>query len=163
MAKEIQLTQGKVALVDDEDYEYLNKWKWCLRGTGRGKFYAIRGFSKSKKSNIKGSISMHRQLMKPKKGYVIDHLDGNTLNNQKNNLRICTQSQNISNQKISVSNTSGYKGVCYDKKMNKFRAQIVCNKKRYYLGSYDNPVDAAHIYNAAAIKYHGEFAKLNEI
>ena len=47
--------------------------------------------------------------------------------------------------------------------MNKFRAQIVCNKKRYYLGSYDNPVDAAHVYNAAAIKYHGEFAKLNEI
>jgi hypothetical protein len=161
--KEILLTQGKVALVDDEDYGYLMQWKWCLRGTGLGKFYAIRGFSKSKKSNIKGSISMHRQLMKPEKGYVIDHLDGNTLNNQKNNLRICTNSQNLMNRNKTVKNLSGYKGVSYDKKMNKFRAQIVCNRKRHYLGLYVNPVDAAYVYNQAAIKLHGEFAKLNDI
>ena len=160
--KEIQLTQGKVALVDDEDYEYLNQWKWCLRGTGLGKFYAIRGFSKSKKSN-KGSISLHRQLMKPEKGYVIDHLDGNTLNNQKHNLRICTQSQNCSNQKISKSNTSGYKGVIYSQPSNKYYARITFNKKFLHLGSYIDPKDAARAYNEAAIKYHGEFANLNKI
>ena len=163
MAKEIILTQGKVALVDDEDYDYLNQWKWCLRGTGLGKFYAIRGFEKSKKSNIKGSISMHRQLMKPTNGFVIDHLDGDTLNNQKINLRICTQSQNCSNQKKSISNTSGYKGVSYYKKNNRFNAKIAFNKKTIYLGSYIDPIDAARAYNAAALKYHGKFANINKI
>jgi hypothetical protein len=163
MAKEIILTQGKVAIVDDEDYEYLNQWKWCLRGTGLGKFYAIRGFSKSKKSNIKGSISMHRQLMQPKIGFVIDHLDGNTLNNQKNNLRICTQSQNLNNQKKSISNTSGYKGVSYDKKYKKFIAKIGFNRKNIHIGYFIDVKDAARAYNEAAIKYHGEFANLNKI
>ena len=161
--KEIQLTQGKVALVDDEDYEYLNQFKWCLRGTGLGNFYAIRGFRKSKNNNITGSISMHRQLMKPEKGYVIDHLDGNTLNNQKSNLRICTQSQNCSNQKISILNTSGYKGVLYNKKNKRYYARITVNRRLFSLGGYICIKEAASAYNNAAQKYHGEFAKLNEI
>ena len=161
--KEIQLTKGKVALVDDEDFEYLNKFKWCLRGTGLGKFYAIRGFRKSKKNNITGSISMHRELMKPEKGYVIDHLDGNTLNNQKSNLRICTQSQNCSNQKISILNTSGYKGVVYNKKNKRYYARITVNRIIFSLGGYIYIKDAARAYNAAALKYHGEFANLNKI
>jgi hypothetical protein len=161
--KEIQLTQGKVALVDDEDFEYLNQWRWCLRGTGNGKFYAIRGFRKSKKCNVTCSISMHRQLMKPEKGYVIDHLDGNTLNNQKNNLRICTQSQNIANSKISILNTSGYKGVRYNKQNKRYYAVITFNRRAISLGGYIDIIDAARAYNKAAIKFHGEFANLNKI
>lgn len=163
MAKEIHLTQGKVALVDDEDFEYLNQFKWCLRGTGLGNFYAIRAFRKSKKNNITGSISMHRQLMKPEKGYVIDHLDGNTLNNQKTNLRICTQSDNCKNQKMSINNKCGYKGVCQQKNSKKFISQICYNNKKIYLGSFISIIDAARAYNEAAIKYHGEFANLNKI
>ena len=159
--KEIQLTQGKVALVDDEDFEYLNQWRWCLRGTGLSKSYAIRGFRKSKTCNITGSISMHRQLMRPEKGYVIDHVDGNTLNNQKSNLRICTQSQNCRNQKIGKSNTSGYKGVSYNKGQGKYNSRIKFNKKSIHLGCFVNLKDAARAYNSAAVKYHGEFAKLN--
>ena len=161
--KEIQLTKGKVALVDDEDYEYLNQWKWCLRGTKLGKPYALRIIRKSKKNNISLTIYMHRHLMKPKKGYVIDHIDGNSLNNQKNNLRICTQSQNLSNQKIGKSNTSGYKGVSYNKGHGKYHSRIKFNKKSIHLGCFVNLKDAARAYNAAAIKYHGEFANLNKI
>ena len=162
MAKEIQLTQGKVAIVDDEDHKYLNQWKWCLRPTGNGIFYAIRGFRNHKKSKVK-SISMHRQIMNPAKGYVIDHIDGNTLNNQKINLRICTQSQNCSNQKISIKNTTGFKGVQFNKIHNKYYSKITVNRKNIYLGSFIDPIDAAKAYNDAALKYHGEFANLNKI
>jgi hypothetical protein len=162
MAKEIKLTQGKVAIVDDDMYDYLNQWKWCLRPTGNGIFYAIRGFRNRKKSKVK-SISMHRQIMNPDKGYVIDHIDGNTLNNQKINLRICTQSQNCSNQKISIKNTTGFKGVRFNKINNKYYSKITVNRKNIYLGGFIDPIDAARAYNAAALKYHGEFANLNKI
>ena len=162
MPKEIQLTQGKVAIVDDEDFDYLNQWKWSLRPTGNGISYAIRGFKKHEKSKIK-SISMHRQIMNPDKGYVIDHIDGNTLNNQKINLRICTQSQNCGNQKIPINNTTGFKGVQFNKIQNRYYAQITVNKKNIYLGSFIDPIDAAKAYNEAAIKYKGEFANLNKI
>ena len=101
--------------------------------------------------------------MKPEKGYVIDHIDGNSLNNQKNNLRICTQSQNCSNQKIGKSNTSGYKGVSYNKGQGKYNSRIRFNKKLIHLGYFVNLKDAARAYNEAAVKYHGEFANLNKI
>jgi hypothetical protein len=163
MAKEIQLTQGKVAIVDDEDFEYLNQWKWCLRGTGRGKFYAIRGFRKSKKNNKTGSVRMHRQIMKVEKGFVVDHIDGNTLNNKKNNFRICTQSDNCKNQKMSIKNKCGYKGVSQQKNTNKFISQISLNNNKIYLGTFTDIIDAARAYNEAALKYHGEFAHINKI
>jgi hypothetical protein len=142
MAKEIQLTQGKVALVDDEDYDYLNQWKWYVCNK-RFKFYAVRNITIS--NNKQTIISMHRVIMKPDKDMLIDHLDGNTFNNQKKNLRICTHSENMRNSKIPINNT------------------IRFNNKKNYLGSFNDPVDAARAYNAAALKYHGEFAHLNKI
>ena len=160
MAKEIQLTQGKVAIVDDEDYDYLMQWKWYVCNK-RYKFYAVRNIPIS--NNKQTIISMHRLIMKPDKGMVIDHLDGNPLNNQKNNLRICTHSDNMRNCKISIKNTSGYKGVSFLKKKNTYKSAIKFNKKTIYLGLFTNPVDAARAYNAAALKYHGEFAHLNKI
>jgi hypothetical protein len=160
MAKEIILTQGKVAIVDDEDFEYLNQWKWCVSNTC-GKFYVGRSITVSK--NKQKRILIHRFIMKPDKGMVIDHLDGNPLNNQKNNLRICTHSDNMRNCKISIKNTSGYKGVSFVKKNNTYKSAIKFNKRTIYLGYYIDPIDAARAYNTAAIKYFGEFANLNKI
>jgi len=156
MAKEIQLTQGKVAIVDDEDFEYLNQWKWYANNN-----YAIRSFTVSKSKVLR--ISMHREIMKPQKGFVIDHLDGNGLNNQKNNLRICTNSQNLMNRVKNINNTSGYKGVRLHNLSKKWRAQIWLNSKYYHIGLFNDIKDAARAYNEAAIKYHGEFANLNKI
>jgi hypothetical protein len=156
MAKEIILTQGKVAIVDDEDFEYLNQFKWYANNNYVGRSITV---SKNKQKHI----LIHRFIMKPDKGMLIDHLDGNPLNNQKNNLRICTHSDNMRNCKISIKNTSGYKGVSFVKKKNTYKSAIKFNKRTIYLGYYIDPIDAARAYNTAAIKYFGEFAKLNKI
>jgi hypothetical protein len=160
MAKEIILTQGKVAIIDDDDYEYLNQWKWFANNKN-GKFYVVRNITVSK--NKQSSIFMHRFIMKPNKGMIIDHLDGNPLNNQKSNLRICTHAENMRNSKISINNKSGYKGVSYQEDRNNYRAQIKFNNKKINIGDFIDPIDAARAYNAAALKYHGEFANLNKI
>ena len=158
--KEIQLTKGKVALVDDEDFEYLNQFKWQANKI-RNTFYANRNFRIYK--NKQGKIYMHRLILKAKKEYVIDHIDGDTLNNQKKNLRICTHSENMRNSKIPINNTSGYKGVSYIKRDKKWEAYITFNNKLLNLGTFTDPINAAKAYNAAAVKYHGKFAKLNVI
>jgi hypothetical protein len=160
MAKEIQLTQGKVAIVDDEDYEYLNQWKWYANKL-MGKFYAVRN-NRINKKHV-GSLIMHRILMKTPKDLIVDHINGNTLDNRKCNLRNCTYSQNSQNQKISIKNTSGYKGVYYQKRDNNWRVIIKCNNIRIHIGIFECIIDAAKAYNAAALKYHGEFANLNKI
>ena len=160
MAKEIQLTQGKVAIVDDDMYDYLNKWKWCAHKKNNN-FYASRS-----DYSIKGkgsSISMHRQIMNVTKGYVVDHINQYTLDNRKINLRICTHTQNLHNRPKNINNTSGHKGVCWCNKYEKWRAKIWLNSKCYHVGYYFNIKDAARAYNAAALKYHGEFAHLNKI
>jgi hypothetical protein len=92
-----------------------------------------------------------------------DHINGNGLDNRIINLRICTQSQNLRNRGASINNKTGYKGVSYDKKSNKFKAQIRVNKKNITLLTTNNLIDAARAYNNAAIKYFGEFAQLNVI
>ena len=160
MAKEIQLSQGKVAIVDDEDFDYLNQFKWHVFNNN-GKFYARRRFLLSN-GNI-SKILMHRFIMKPNKDMVIDHLDGNPLNNQKTNLRICTQSENNKNRNLNINNRSGFKGVYWFEKIKKWRTHIRNNKKIIYLGCHINIIDAARAYNEAALKYHGEFANLNKI
>ena len=156
MAKEIKLTQGKVAIVDDADFEYLNQFKWYANNN-----YAVRCFTVSK--NKVNRILMHREIMKISKGLIIDHIDRNGLNNQKNNLRICTNSQNLMNRCKNINNTSGFKGVVYNKLDKKYRAKIYFNSKCISLGCYIDPKDAAKAYNEAALKYHGEFANLNKI
>ena len=160
MAKEIQLTQGKVAIVDDEDFDYLNQWKW-FANNHNGKFYVGRSITVSKNKKIR--IYMHRFIMKPEKVMVIDHLDSNPLNNQKNNLRICTHAENMRNSKINTNNKSGYKGVSFQENRNNYRASIKFNNKTINIGNYIDPIDAARAYNEAALKYHKEFAHINKI
>ena len=158
--KEIILTQGKVAIVDDEDFEYLNQFKWFVNNINE-KLYVRRNIRLFK--NKQTTILMHRFIMKADKGMIIDHLDGNPLNNQKNNLRICTHAENMRNSKIPKNNTSGFKGVSFVKKHNRYESSIRINNKKIYIGYYIDPIDAARAYNAAALKYHGEFAHLNKI
>ena len=161
MAKEIQLTQGKVALVDDDMYEYLNQWKWYVQKWNIG-YYAVRNIRVNKKYS--GYVSMHRLITNNyDKNLITDHINGNTLDNHKWNLRICTYSDNNKNRNIAKNNLSGYKGVSYINQLNKYKAQIGINKKTIYLGLFIDPIDAARAYNEAAIKFHGEFANLNKI
>jgi len=143
--KEIQLTQGKKALVDDEDFEYLCNWKWyaCY---ARGTFYAAH------KDDI--VIYMHRLIMKTPKGLQVDHTDHNGLNNQKSNLRNCLSRQNRQNslgerkyKGVYCAGTYGY---------------IVRFRKRH-IGTFKNEEDAARAYNEEAIKLYGEYACLNTI
>lgn len=159
--KEIPLTQGKVALVDDEDYDFLMQWKWQATKT-KCTWYAKRvSNNKDKHKNGKRySILMHRVIMKAKLFYEVDHNpDHNGLNNQKHNLRIATRTQNkINTHKI---NSTGYRGVELNKYSKKFSAHIRINGKLKHLGVFETAIEAAKAYNNAAVQYHDKFAILN--
>ena len=152
--KEIILTKGRIALVDDEDYEWLNQYKWCYAGLG----YAYRNINKI-------PDTMHRQIMIHHgydiNGLAIDHRNRNKTDNQKNNLRIATPAQNSANSDKRKRNTSGYKGVSWSKDHKSWEIYITENNKRKHLGFREDLIEAAKVYDIAAIKYHGEFASLN--
>jgi hypothetical protein len=155
--KTIPLTQGKFALVDDEDYDYLMQWKWCAHKNPskyHDRFYAVRStWGKKRKF-----IQMHSFIMKPPLGMVIDHIDHDGLNNQKSNMRICTAAQN--NMNLIPRGRSKYLGVCYNIQ-NKPKASIWKNNKTIYLGMFETEEDAARAYDIKAKELHGEFANLN--
>lgn len=154
--KQIPLTQGKFALVDDEDYEYLNQWKWYAVNDHK-MWYAIRNV---KINHRKTTIKMHRIIMNPSIKEQIDHKDRDGLNNQKHNLRICNNSQNHMNIKSRAK--SGYKGVYWHVISKKWVAQIKTDKV-YHLGLFITKELAALAYNKAAEELFGEFAYLNPI
>jgi len=156
--KSILLTQNKVALIDDEDFERLNKYKWCAFHL-KNYWYATRNIRIVTNRQI--LLYMHRIIMDPPSNVMIDHADGNGLNNQKSNLRICTSSQNIANTKISCDNTTGFKGVAYHKLQGKYTARVQKDGVRFNLGVFINPKDAALAYDKAALEMFGEFARLN--
>jgi hypothetical protein len=100
--------------------------------------------------------------MNPPRGFLVDHKNLNTLDNTRTNLRLATRSQNMFNRNKIKSNTSSrFRGVCFDKRRKKWCAYITVEGKRIWLGTFDNEIDAAMAYDAAAKKYHGEFARLN--
>lgn len=162
--KKIILTQGKFALVDDEDYDFLNQWKWCYSKSYKDLGYAIRFhyLTKSGKQQKRKVISMHRVIMNTPIGMYTDHINHNTLDNRKENLRICTPSQNHMNQR-KFRGKSKYKGVFWQKDcpINPWGAIIRINKKGIYLGSFPSEERAARAYDEAAILNFKEFASLN--
>ena len=139
---------GKYALVDDEDYELVISRKW---------FFGSNGYVNS------GVGRLHRLIMKANSQQLVDHINGNKLDNRRSNLRFCNKSQNGSNSSLSKNNKSGYKGVHFDKSRNKWIVSIKVNYKNNHIGRYNNIKDAALAYNKAAKKYFGEFARLNII
>jgi len=148
--KKILLSQGEFTIVDDCDYDYLMQWDWYCNGG-----YAKRGYP---------LVCMHRVVLQ-RMGFrnftKSSHINRDKLDNRRCNLRPITDSQNSCNQGKQKNNTSGYKGVCWNR--GKWLAQIGTNGKTIYLGRYDDPKEAAQAYNKAALKYHGEFAVLNGV
>ena len=151
--KEIPLTQGMVAIVDDEDYERLNQFKWHCDGHG----YAKRVTSR-KNIQRKWIFMQYEIIGHPEIGLQLDHINRNPLDNRKKNLRICTVSQNQANSLIRSDNTSGRKGVSWSKQSNKWVAGIRYHGKRIYIGLYDDLDQAATAYYNAALELFGEFA-----
>lgn len=160
--KEIPLTHGKVALVDDADYEMLiamGKWHCNREGYAAKTVYA----PTVNRVRRQITLSMHRLIMNTPDSLETDHIDRNKLNNQRSNLRICTKSENQGNVGNRKDNTSGYKGVSWSKGKKKWVAQISIKGKIKYLGQFINSTIAAKAYNAAALEYYGEFARLNDV
>lgn len=152
--KELKLTKGKYALVDDEDFEKLNNYSWHILRNG----YAM--------ARIKGTnkkILLHRLILNAPNGRMIDHINHNVLDNRKENLRFCSVTENARNSKLCSKNTSGYKGVSWRANRNRWLAEIRIDGALKRLGHFIDKKEAAVAYNLAAQKYFGEFAYLNYI
>lgn len=158
--KEIKLTRGKVAFVDDDDFEWLSQWKW-FASKSRNKWYAHTNYRKH--DGTWGKLSMHSCVMNFPQQIFIDHANGNGLDCQKHNLRAATRSQNGANRTSSLKSSSHYLGVSFYRRRltNPWGAFIRKDKKLRYLGTFSTDVDAAKAYDTAAKELHGEFANLN--
>ena len=145
--KRIKLTNGGYTLVDDEDFERLNKYKWrVVLG------YVVR---------TAPQIRMNREIMKTRKGFVADHVNGNRLDNRRKNLRNCTHSENNRNKGKIKNAASRFKGVSKQGHLKQWRVQIMVNGRALRIGSFDNEHHAALAYDLWAILLHGKFAKTN--
>ena len=157
--KKIPITQDKFALVDDEDYERLCKRKWSVQ-KDHNTYYAV-GYVKV--DGKYSRISMHREILglTSGDGKLVDHKDRNGLNCQRYNMRIATKSLNCYNCKENKNNKSGYRGVCWYKETEKWKAYLKVKRINIHLGYYINIKNAAESYDKAAIKYYGKEAILN--
>lgn len=148
--KYIVLTQGKKTTVDNEDYFKLSQFKW----------YYDHGYARRDEKGKK--IYMHRVITKAPKGKSCDHKNHDKLDNRKENLRICTQSQNLGNQNLNAKNTSGYKGVSWNKHLKYWTSSVKLNQKTK-VKYFKDKIEAAKDYNERAKEAFGEFALLNKI
>lgn len=155
MAKQIKLTKGWRTVVDDDDYDELSKHKWHYCNGYAQRYTGGRLHRKT--------LLMHRVITNAPAGYEVDHINRDRLDNRRCNLRICTRGQNQMNKNTRRDNTSGYRGVVYHKRTKRWRANINAGGAGVHLGYFDSSADAARAYNAAALRFHGEFARLNVI
>jgi len=152
--KEIPLTQGKVALVDDEDYERVAQYKWTLHKPNENNLYA--------KAKIDGrSVSLHCFLLGVSGSAIVDHKDGNGLDCRRDNMRTCSHAENMQNRRKQINSAAPYKGITLDRRNNVWRAQIQCNHKKMHLGGFATPEEAARAYDNKARELFGEFARTN--
>jgi len=152
--KEIKLTKGKVALVDDNDYEWINQWKWYANKIGNT-YYALRT---SREDDRRVEVCMHRKILGLEfgDGLVTDHINRNGLDNQRENLRITNKAGNAHNSKLPISNTSGYKGISWNKRDKYYETYIAINGKRIRLGYYRDIQKAIQARLRAEKKYKKE-------
>jgi hypothetical protein len=156
--REIPLTQGKVAFVDDDDYSDISLYRWYALFNGR-RYYAVRQVPGE--NGGQSILYMHRYLLgiAPGPDLTPDHASGDTLDNSRDNLRWATPSQQAANRGKQANNSSGYKGVCWDKRNNAWRAKIGFQGKQYFLGLFDSATKAHEAYVQAASKLQGRFAR----
>lgn len=155
--KKIPLSQGQFALIDDEDFSIVSQHKWYAY-KNRYTFY-VRTNVLNK--GIRGTLLLHRLLLNAKNVEQIDHKDRNGLNNQRNNIRICSASENMINR--IFKNSTGFRGVFKIKKTGRFTGAIQVDKKRVTVGCYATAKEAALAYNNMARKIHGDCAILNSL
>jgi len=147
----ITISNGDVALVDDDLFGVLNQWKWQSNGRG----YACR-------KERGRSISMHRLVIDCPPGLELDHINGDKLDNRRENLRVCTHAENVRNRGQQIRRDPGLpKGVTACGKRGRYAAHIKYDGRIHRIGTFDSPEEAAHAYDVAAIKHHGEFARPN--
>lgn len=161
--KEIRLTQGQVAIVDADDFERVNALKWYAHWIKTNKAW----YAQRKEWTPEGqrTVFLHRFIMGDPLGFLVDHLDGNTLDCRKNNLRQATKGQNCRNRGKQSNNTSGYKGVSRFPESMRLRkpwlTHIEVGGKRINVGTFSDPLEAAYAYDRSAREHFGEFARLN--
>jgi len=141
---------GKALLIDDDDYRHYLSHSWSVHRKGY-LIYSSRGTG----------LRFHRLVMNAKPGQLVDHINGDRLDNRKSNLRLCDNSKNLANRGPQKNNTSGFKGVYWAKDVKKWKAQIAFQGKRMYIGSTSNIYEAVKMYDNKAVELFGEFAKPN--
>ena len=159
--KTISLTRGYVAIVDDEDYDWLSQWKWCVHTTKARKPYAIRRgiLGDPQAPSRTGLVQMHRELLGLSfgDGLLADHVSGATLDNRRRNLRVVNKAQNAMNRAVPANSTTGVSGVCWNKRDRKYQAQIKIKGKVRHLGSFLSLEEAAAARRQAEGELFGEY------
>ena len=160
--KEIPLTKGKVALIDDEDFELVSRYRWhAWKAETCRSWYAHA--NTTTEQGRRTMISMHRLILRAGPGQATDHENLNGLDNRRHNLRFCNKRKNAANRVKVASRpcTSRFKGVCWHRAARRWVAQIQVNGRKIYIGWFESEIHAARAHDAAAQHYFGEFARLN--
>lgn len=157
MAQSILLTRGLVAIVDDEDYEALSPYRWRVLGRA-GRWYAYRQW---REGGMRRHLSMSRLIVGAQRGQIVDHVNRDTLDNRRSNLRIVTRSANALNRDVYASNTSGYVGVSWHTQRSKWEARFWCDGRCYSLGLFATAEAAARARDAKALELAPSYAALN--
>jgi hypothetical protein len=158
----VTLSQGLDAIIDAADVHLVDRGVWCAFASGRkdGQKKLIYAQSQEGGRIARKRIAMHRLIMDAPPGYQVDHINGDTLDNRRSNLRLATPRQNQQNKSISILNTSGFKGVQWDQRRGKWFARIRIEGRTTFLGYFALKDDAAAAYAHASKKYHGEFGRV---
>lgn len=160
MVKELVLSKGHITIVDDEDYEWLSQWKWTAK-KGSGRYAKVYAYRNQKANGTQTHIALHRLIADCPKGLVVDHINGDTLDNRRSNLRICTQKDNARNSSAPINSPTGFKGAVLRPCGKRWQSRIRVDGRMLHLGMFSTLAEALLAYDAAAIHYFGEFANLN--
>lgn len=156
---EIPLSQGLVALIDEEDFAFVSQWKWHVDRCGKAAY--ARRYRRVSESSGGQVVWLSRELLNAPDDMLVDHINGDTLDNRRCNLRLASPSQNNQNRRSRAGSTSQYVGVCWDKNHQRWRAAIQVERRSIYLGLFADEADAGRAYDSAAREHFGEFAQLN--